>query len=270
MAGLHVERMGEGTPVLCMHGGMGFDLTTLRPWLQPLSGACELIFYDHCGNGRSAPPSDWQRVTHETWVDDAEALRLRLGFERVVVFGHSWGGFIAQEFALKYPASLAGLILCSTAPALDYGAAIVANAQARGTERQVAALLEALTTPLPDDAALASLMGTIGPLYFHCEGESLARRVFAGVKYSSAAFNRGLFHCSPSFNTLERLSEITVPTLLLSGEDDWIMPPAHGLDRLAKGVPHASVERYGRSGHFPFVEERDAFAKTVRGWLGRL
>ena len=253
-----------------MHGGMGFDHTTLRPWLGPLADSCELVFYDHRGNGRSAPPVDWSLVQHDTWVDDAESLRQRLGLGRVVLFGHSWGGFLAQEYALKYPQSLAGLILCSTAPALDYGAAIVANAQARGTEAQVSALLTALTAPLHDDAALESLMEAIGPLYFHCDGAALAARVFGEVTYSAAAFNRGLFHCSPVFNTLDRLREINVPTLLLGGADDWIMPEAHGLARLAAGLRHASVERFAKSGHFPFVEEQQPFLATVGAWLAAL
>lgn len=250
-----------------MHGGMGFDQKTLRPWLEPLSDSCELVFYDHRGNGRSARPGDWSRVDHGSWVEDAEALRQRLSLGRIVLFGHSWGGFIAQEYALRFPDSLAGLILCSTAPALDYGAVIVANAQGRGTEAQVKTLIEALTAPLADDAALGALMASISPLYFHRDGELNAARVFERVTYSAKAFNKGLFECAPSFSTLSRLGQIRAPTLLLGGDDDWIMPAAYGLERLTAGVRHASVIRFARSGHFPFVEEPDLFLTTVRAWL---
>lgn len=265
--GLYVERLGTGPPMLCMHGGMGFDHNTLRPWLDPLADSCELLYYDHRGNGRSEQPCDWDQVDHSSWVSDAEALRQRLGLGKVVVFGHSWGGFLAQEYALRYPEHVAGLVLCSTAPVLDYGPLIVENAQARGMQHQVDALLAALTIPLPDDQALAALMATIGSLYFHRPTAELEAAVFGSIRYSAAAFNKALFECAPGFNTLPRLSEIAMPVLLLGGADDWIMPRDLGIGRIQAAIPHAQVRIFERSGHFPFVEEQAAFLIELRAWL---
>ena len=267
VAELYVQRTGRGRPILCMHGGMGFDQSTLRPWLDPLTDAYELIFYDHQGNGRSASPADWSTIDHASWVRDAELLRTRLGLGRVVLFGHSWGGFLAQEYALRHPEALAGLILCSTAPALDYPEQIVANASARGTAEQVAALGRAFSEPQADDAALAELMRTIGSLYFHRPQAAVVHSVFADVRYSAAAFNRALFHCAGTFDTRARLHEVRAPTLLVGGSDDWIMPAAFGIERIAREIPHADVHIINDAGHFPFVEKTDEFIATIRQWL---
>ena len=94
--------VGEGLPCLLMHGGLGFDHTCLHPWLDPLGDVMRLVYYDHRGNGRSGrPPSE--TIIFEQLCSDADALREHLGFEEVCVLGYSFGGFVALEYALRYP-----------------------------------------------------------------------------------------------------------------------------------------------------------------------
>src|SRR5665811_1902208 len=99
--GLHYETLGSGGDLLLMHGGMGLDHTLFRPWLDPLAQDARLIYYDHMGNGRSRPPGDWSEVTHASWADDASHLLDELGSEQAVILGHSYGSFLACEFALR-------------------------------------------------------------------------------------------------------------------------------------------------------------------------
>jgi proline iminopeptidase len=256
--------------MLCMHGGMGFDQTTLSPWLDPLGDCCELIYYDHRGNGRSDPPADWSALDHAQWVGEAEELRVRLGLGPILLFGHSWGGFLAQEYALRFPDSVAGLVLCATAPVLDYGETILANARGLGTAAQVEALSAAFGQPMADDAELERFIRTIGPFYFLDAGEERAKEVFGRIRFSANAFNRALFHCAPTFDTLAELPALTMPVLLLGGRGDWIMPPAHGIERIARQVRAAEVEIFERSGHFPFVEQPAEFLERVRSWIRRV
>src|SRR3954454_23723571 len=95
-----------------MHGGPSADLWTLQPFRR-LAGSFTLVSYDHRCNGRSegAPISS---MTWENLTADAEALRQRLGFDRWAVLGHSFGGQVALEYALRYPASLSHLVLLDT------------------------------------------------------------------------------------------------------------------------------------------------------------
>ena len=256
--------------MLVLHGGLGWDHTYLRPWLDPLGNQVELIFYDQRGNGRSAEPEDWGAVTHQTWTEDADRLREYLGFERVLLFGHSYGGFLAQEYALRYPERVLGLILCSTAPAMDYAETAVAAAQARATPEQFQTLLGGMAAPFPDDAALRDFSLMLIPIYCHGPVPQGLQESFASMHYRAAAFNRSFFGCLPHFNTTTRLDEITAPTLILGGSDDWLGPPAQTTERLHAGIPGSERVLFEHSGHDPFAEEPERFVAVVSKWLSRL
>ena len=112
---------GEGEepgklPLLCLHGGPGGT----HDYLEPLEGMAETgrrtIFYDQLGCGRSDLPDDPSLWTVELFVDEVRAVREALGLERVHLFGNSWGGMLAMEYALTRPPGLASLVLAS-APA---------------------------------------------------------------------------------------------------------------------------------------------------------
>jgi proline iminopeptidase len=266
---LYYEVIGEGRPLMLMHGGLGLDHTYFRPWLDPLAAHYQLIFYDHSGNGRSPRPQGFDGVSHATWADEADALRAHLGLDRIVLLGQSYGGFIAQEYALRHPDRLDGLILLCTAPALDYPEVIFANAQRRGTPEQIAVVAEDLGKPAENDEAFRRLWNTIVPLYFKRYDPGIAEAVDTQTHYSAGAFNHSFGVCLPTYNTTARLPEISTPTLILSGREDWITPPEQG-ERMRALLPNAEFVIFEESGHFPFVEEQQAFLTTVEEWLARL
>src|SRR5512139_3132505 len=111
-ASLFVKVIGQGYPLLLMHGGPGLDHTSLLA-LQPLADQFTLIFYDHRCNGRSEG-ADVTSMTWENLTADADALRQTLGFDKWAVLGHSFGGYVALEYALRYPHSLSHLLLVDT------------------------------------------------------------------------------------------------------------------------------------------------------------
>ena len=82
------SEVGEGIPCLVMHGGLGFDHTYMRPWLDPLGDVMRLVYYDHRCNGRSGRPP-LETLTFERLCAGADALRERLGFEEGAVMSHS-------------------------------------------------------------------------------------------------------------------------------------------------------------------------------------
>ncbi len=259
---------GQGYPLLLMHGGSGLDHTYFRPWLDPLSDIAELIYYDQLGNGRSSRPQSYAGISLETWADEADALRAALGHERIIVLGQSYGGFIAQEYALRHGDHLAGLILCNTAPALDYPDVIAANAQKYGTPEQAQIALGGLSDPsaVPDDAAWRAIWTKILPMYFHHYDPQIGKAMDEETQYSVGAFAHG-FAILGSFNTLNRLGEISAPTLVIGSRYDWITPPEQGAERLHAAIPNSELVVFENSGHFPFIEEQDAFLSTVRNWL---
>jgi proline iminopeptidase len=261
---------GSGRPMLVMHGGLGLDHAYFRPWLDELGDVAELIYYDHRGNGKSARPANWEGITHATWADDADALRAQLGHEQVILYGHSYGGFLALEYALRHGEQLAGLILSCTAPALDYPEVILANAERRGSPEIMQTVMTGLADPTDSDEGYRALMGAIMPLYFKRYDPEVARQIDAVSTYSGGAFRHSFTACIPSYNVLDRLSEINTPTLILSGREDWITPPAQGGERLHAGLPNSELVIFEESGHFPFIEEPQRFNAVVKDWVRRL
>jgi len=267
--GLAYLRQGQGPLLLVMHGGLGMDHHYLRPWLDPLAARAELVYYDHRGNGASAEPDDWSAVDIGSWADDAEGLRQHLGREKMVLLGHSYGGFIALEYALRYPDRLTGLMLCGAGPNLHHVELAMANAAARGTPEQMATLEVALGQPSPDDAAAAAAWRGILSLYFERPHPEFEEAFFRTTRFRHRAQNRSLIDCLPGFDVSDRLGEIRVPTLILQGAGDWILPP-EPCSTLLGAIPGSRTVIFERSGHLPFVEEPDRFLAVVQDWLAEL
>ena len=155
---------GEGRAIMFMHGGLGADHSYFPPFFDVLADDYQLVYYDHRGNGRSRVAS-FEGVTHETWAADADALRAHLGHEKMILLGNSYGGFLAQEYAIRYADHLHGLALICTSPALDYPDVIEANARARATDPDMLVAMEEAFSdkPVPSDAAFQNLLERLGP-----------------------------------------------------------------------------------------------------------
>lgn len=126
--------------IVILHGGPGFDQGYLRPGMRPLADVAQVVFVDLRGQGRSAP-APVEACTLEQLADDVAALFAILGLRRPVVFGHSAGGFVALQLALRHPALARDLILRHTAGALSSRSdpAPPGPAERRGPEAAVAA-----------------------------------------------------------------------------------------------------------------------------------
>ena len=111
--------MWEKPTLLLLHGGPGFDHTAFKEAFSSLSDVAQAIFYDHRGNGRSDgnDPATWNLAQ---WADDVKGLCDALGIVQPVVCGLSFGGFVAQAYATRYPDHPGKLILLSTAGKIDF------------------------------------------------------------------------------------------------------------------------------------------------------
>ena len=259
-----------GLTVLVMHGGLGLDHGYLRPSLSFLSAVARVVYYDHRGNGRSRN-SAGAGLSHAVLAADAEALAQHLGADELVVLGHSYGSFVALEYALQRPARLRGLILCNSTPALDYPEVLGALLAQRGTADQRAALLQLLQAPPASDAEFARLWRLALPLYFHQQRDSAGYDALAAqVRCRAAAFVEANRDNVPVYDVNARLGEVGVPTLVIAGEHDLFFPPAQGAARLIAGIPGAELALFAESGHHPFLEEPERFRSVVLDFLARL
>lgn len=256
---LFYARKGTGVPCLVMHGGLGLDHTYLRG-LDIVSDVLQLVYYDHRHNGRSGRPP-LESVTHAQLAADAEGLRLQLGFGKVAVLGHSYGGFIALEYVLRHPESVSHLILLDTAPVFNYGELIMNNAMAKGA---TPAMLEAMNASFLTDESMKSMLKLIWPLYF--DRYQPAYEAFLADVIVCAAVAVHQEQMLSAYNTLPRLHEIDCPTLLVVGRDDFVCPPSQAQLMHAR-IPQSRLVVFEHSGHFPWIEEPALFIQTVKEWL---
>ncbi len=260
---LWVETTGAGPAVVLLHGGLGLDHTYFRPTFDQLADQATVVYYDHRGNGRSARLEGEAGLTFDDLVADVVGVLDALGLEQATLIGHSYGGFVAQEVAVAHQDRLRGLVLMNTVPAFDYAPA------PSGTDEQLAAFGRMFTEPAADDAEFGHLWSTIWPLYFHRWDADEAARVHAGTHYSASGWNAsaGLL---ATFNTVESLPRVNVPTWCLTGAHDFITPPEPGAERLASLLPRAELHVFADSGHYPFMEEQADFFTRLRAFLDRL
>jgi proline iminopeptidase len=111
---LYYTELGQGQPLIILHGGPGGTHNHLLPYLLPLARTNRIIFMDERGSGRSGKLEDASGYTVENMVEDVEALRQALGLGSINLLGHSFGGVVAQAYALKYQKNLSHLILANT------------------------------------------------------------------------------------------------------------------------------------------------------------
>lgn len=264
------EVVGNGPTILAFHGGLGLDHQYLRPWLDPLVESARIVFFDLRGHGRSGGRETLGQSDHAALCADADCLRRQITTEPVVLFGHSYGGFLALEYALRYPHQVAGLVLCSTAASAAHAPVAVELAASRGMPAAFAALQRGLAEPCGSDSEFAETWRSVLPLYFHKNEPKRTASVFATTIYSAEGYNRAFFAWLAQYDVRERLGEIDAPALVLSGVDDWIMPPQLAGNELTEGLPHAEQVVFEHSGHFPFIEEPERFTEVVSTWLRRV
>ncbi|MEM7332394.1 MAG: alpha/beta hydrolase [Chloroflexota bacterium] len=257
---LYCETIGDGEPILMMHGGLGLDHTYFRPYFDQLSDQFKVIYYDHRGNGRSDKLEDYSTLTLDLLVDDAAQLLDELGIEKTIVVGHSYGGFLAQLFAAKYPARLSKLVLTNTIPTFDY------QPQPNGTDEQLAAFGAAFTRPMESNEDWRTVWTTLSQMYYKAYDPNIANQLDSATHYTYEAWNAGSAALA-TYNTLEKLSSITAKTLNISGGHDFLCPAERGGARINGLIPASELTIMENSAHFPFIEEENNFFSTLRNWL---
>ena len=246
---LFVTEVGTGPPALVMHGGLGLDHTYLTPGLDPLGRHRSLHYYDHRGNGRSGRPSI-NTLSLKQLADDANALTNSVGVDHISVIGHSYGGFVALEFAVTYPERIDKLVLLDTAPAGDYLGELPGNAKNMGATEEILRLLE--TVPETDDE-FARWWFSVAPIYFVNFDADQFREVMRRTIYCAAAVKASGDRWA-EWSAVDRLEHITASTLVLSGRQDWITPPEQA-ERMALGISKAELMIIEGAGHFPWLED---------------
>ncbi|WP_031487316.1 alpha/beta fold hydrolase [Streptomyces bicolor] len=244
------ESRGQGPDILLI-AGLSDPAEAWQAQLDGLSDRYRVITFDNRGSGRTPLPDGLMSVA--MMADDAAELLRVLRVDRAHVVGYSGGSVIAQELALRHPEAVRSLVLTST----------WARADAYFTA--MARFWHWLATGAPDERAmLEAFYLWIYTPRAHADG-TVQRFIDETLAFpypqSAEAFQRQL-EPFMRHDTLDRLSGITAPTLVLAGERDIAAPPQLGRV-VADAIPGARFEVMAEEAHQPFQESPDVFNARV-------
>jgi proline iminopeptidase len=251
-----------------MHGGPGADHSTMLS-LSPLCDQFKLIFYDHRCNGRSLG-ADIESMTWDNLTADVEALRETLGIDKWAVVGHSFGGMVALEYAIRFPQFLShlcvldscgdGLVVRENAPRIlgqkGYGRLTTDTAQRffNGQIRQ---------------NELVKSMMILGKAYYSKPTFGLMiSEALRGIRIrrNPTACIYGFKELIPGWSIMSKAKDIRMPTLIVAGRDDFQFPPEHQ-KLLAESIGSAQLRIVEGAGHNAHIEKAREVLSILRNFL---
>jgi proline iminopeptidase len=276
---------GQGRNVLVIHGGPGLPYT--QPWagLEPLTDSYKFIYYDQRGCGQSTRPIDRFSSTNYyenlTTLDktlglgaqiaDIERIRQILGEEKLILIGHSFGGFLASLYAAEFPENVEALILVAPAdllvmPPADGG------------------LFEQVRQRLPEDmrsdydAYLKEYLD-FGGIFSKSETDLMALNAEFGNYYAAVApvpqtgqgqaggwmVQAMYFSMGQQHDYRAALKNVAAPVLVIHGAGD--LQPEKASRMVAEAFPNAQFRVIDNAAHFPFLTRPEAFASTLEEFL---
>jgi proline iminopeptidase len=283
---IYYQTLGQGTPLLIVHGGPGASHDYFLPYLLPLARHHKLIFIDERGSGKSEKLEDPAGYTVENMVEDTEAVREGLNLGRISLLGHSYGGVLAQAYALKYQANLTHLILCSTFHSTTKMNEVFRHMLANMTPELRDRILSLEKSGLfgkgkdyeknryPNDYMIAAWAEGYFPYLYQRRPDAnydpIANGNMSWDLYREMWGSNGEYVIDGNLKSVEyaeRLKTIKTPTLITAGDHDECAPSLsaemHGL------ISGSKLVIFPQSGHMNFVDQPALFNKTVSDFLAQ-
>jgi proline iminopeptidase len=269
---------GEGEPIVLIPGGPGDSHLYFTPWFDELSKNYKVVYFDAFGRGKSSRAENKEEYSFQRDVDDLEGLRKALGFEKWSVFGHSYGGMVAQAYALKYPESVNNLILGDT----FYNAEMWqendnnSNYEFRNQcpekwDKLMKIREQGYRSSSPEHIAAYKIPS--GLLYYYNPENALKMRHDSlswnyDVYYQIVGVD-GDFIIGGDIGKLDfrrDLKNLKMPILIVAGRYDRISDPRFAV-KYQIYAPQAKFVMFEKSGHNPYVEEHEKFFKVLNDFL---
>ncbi|HEX4439199.1 MAG TPA: proline iminopeptidase-family hydrolase [Thermoanaerobaculia bacterium] len=283
---IYLEMIGTAgaEPLVILHGGPGASHDYFLPYLLPLAKNHRLIFIDERGSGKSQKLQDPSGYTLDQMVEDIEGIRATLRMPKMDLLGHSFGGALAQAYALKYPQNLSHLVLASTwssAKKMNQVLAKMKDQMSPELRKRVDAMekkgLYGQGKPYEknrytNDYMIAAWGEGYFPFLYQKRPDPnydpVANGIMSWDLYREMWGSDGEFVISGNLKNMEftdRLAGLNVPTLLVVGDHDECDPEL-SRDMQAK-IKDAKLVVVPQAGHMTFVDQPDMFIHTVEEFL---
>jgi pimeloyl-ACP methyl ester carboxylesterase len=247
---MYYESVGRGPAVLLILG-QGMSIAAGWRTVERLSADFRVLAFDNRDVGRSGY-SPFPYVVAQM-ANDAAAVLDAAGEARAHVYGMSLGGMVAQEFALRHPDRVDGLVLGATTPG---------GPRAIPRDPQVLSFFARVGAMAPEEAAWAAVPYSYGERTRREHGERVAEDIARRLEHPPDAL--AYLHqvaAAASHTTLGRLGRISAPTLVVHGREDVLQPPGNA-EVLAEAIPGAELRLWPGAGHLYTTDEPDADAEV--------
>ncbi len=269
---LWVLEMGEGHPMLLLHGGPGLDHTQFRPWMDPLAERFRLVYVDQRSQGRSdlADQGTWNL---KQMAEDVSALANAMGLDRYAVLGHSFGSFVALQHAVDH-GSASHYVLIGCLPSsrwLDRIERNLAALEPPELRERITASWD-METRVQTVEECRQLLVDQMPFHF-ADPEGEAYRAFLEVATNHMRLSPHVLRtfANEDYGAIEvedRLSGIERPVLVIAAEFDRVTVPEAGW-AIAEAVPTGECVLIKNAGHMSLVEKPSAVQRAIRDFFDR-
>jgi len=272
------ETEGEGEPLLIIPGGPGNSHTYFHPWFSELVKNYKLIYLDAFGRGKSDRAEDPAEYTFERDVEDIELLRQTLKYKKWNVFGHSYGGMVAQAYALKYPESVNKVILSNSFYSGEMWQANnnscnyeLKNQLPEVWDKVMKLRDEGFVSSSPEHQEAYALPSSLLYYYDGTNASKVSRDSLimnTEVYYTLVGFD-GDFIIGGDVSKLDfrqDLKNLNMPVLIIEGRYDRVAIPKWSV-KFKEYVPQAEFVMFEKSGHAPYIEETDKFFNLLNEFL---
>jgi proline iminopeptidase len=269
---LHVVERGSGYPLLLLHGGPGLDHHEFADYLDPLTAEHRLLLVDQRAQGRSGPadPATW---TLRQMAADVVLLARALELRSYAVLGHSFGAFVALQWAVEYPDEPGPAIISSGLPSSRYLEKVAQNLETfepvELRERVAASWAREQSVETPED--VAALLHDQMPFHFFDpldpRIEDFEQRT-AGSVYSPAVLRHFAAAGYGDIDVEDRLPSVRRPVLVLAGRHDRTCD-VEGSRVTAEAIPTGELVVFEESAHMTYVEETELYLDEVSSFLAR-
>ena len=259
---------GSGTPLIVVNGGPGFDHGYVHlgdPIWNRLEKTRTVVFYDQRGNGQSSALKPGQSCTLADQINDLDALRAHLGFDRIDLFGHSWGGYLVMAYSARHPEHLHKLVICdSAAPKWSDTKFLFGDIFPETTTRMDA--LNFADTLGDKSATTQSIAFYVTMLFYSPEKRDAAMPVLLKSDFHKN-INEMVVGDLARFDLNPELAKFNFPTLVITGRYDINVAPSVAW-KIHRAIPGSQFIVFERSGHIPYFEEPEAFANALEKFYG--
>lgn len=268
-AQLYYKTMGQGEPIIIVHGGPGLDHIHMLPF-KKLASDYKVIFYDQRATGNSTGSLDSNSITVDNFVEDLEALRKELKVGKINIIGHSWGAALAAFYSIKYPQNLKTLILLGASASSDYLDQYFKNIQKNTIQADRLALKQIAQSQSFKEKQVEAVQNyfqiAVKPLFHNPSlAEILDLTFVEKTAKNQNQINQLLFEETRNFNIYDELSVVKCPTLIIHGESDPL--PVEAPRKIHQHIPQSRFVILKQAGHFMFIESPGELFSIIRNFL---